>query len=170
MKLDEIITLMDRFNESSLTELSLEQDGTQLTLKRGSEVNPTYTQPFMVHPQAMPAAAPVVAEGAAPVPGGAAAATSSAVQENAAADEPAPGVEVITSPIVGTFYRAPSPDSPPFCQEGDIVEKGKTICILEAMKVMNELEAEFTMEIVAFKANNGDMMEYGTPVVEVRRV
>jgi acetyl-CoA carboxylase biotin carboxyl carrier protein len=71
---------------------------------------------------------------------------------------------------VGTFYRSASPDSPPFVEEGDVIEKGKTLCILGAMKVMNELEAEFTMEIVAIKVPNGDMVEYGTPLLEVRRV
>ncbi|MFW5694635.1 MAG: acetyl-CoA carboxylase biotin carboxyl carrier protein [Alkalispirochaeta sp.] len=177
MNLDEIITLIDTFNESSLTELTLDQDGTQLTLKRKSETNPVYTQPIMVHPQ-QPAnggavmvdstmAAGSVSAGAQAAPGAPAAPAPS---DTAAGNEDASGIEVITSPIVGTVYRAPAPDSPPFCQDGDIVEKGKPLCILEAMKVMNELEAEFTMEIVSFKVNNGDMVEYGTPLVEVRRV
>lgn len=184
MNLDEIITLIDTFNESSLTELKLDQDGTQLTLKRKSETNPVYTQPIMVHPQQMAGGGPVMADpsmASGAVPTGAPAAPV-APAAPAASGEQSPsgsadtgtadstGIEVITSPIVGTVYRAPSPDSPPFCQDGDIVEKGKPLCILEAMKVMNELEAEFTMEIVAFKVNSGDMVEYGTPLVEVRRV
>lgn len=176
MNLDDILTLIDRFNESSLTELRLDQDDTKLTLKRRSESNPVYTQPIMVHPQAMTPSSSVVADPtAAPVGQPAASAPPAApapthTEADSGETDAAPGIEVISSPIVGTIYRAPSPDSPPFCQEGDIVEKGKTIVILEAMKVMNELEAEFTMEIVSFKVNNGDMVEYGTPLVEVRRV
>jgi acetyl-CoA carboxylase biotin carboxyl carrier protein len=177
MNLDEIITLIDSFNESSLTELKLDQDGTQLTLKRKSEPNPVYTQPIMVHPQQMQAGTPMMTDpsggmgmGAQPAPaaGGGGQQPQTGQADDAEADTS--GLEVITSPIVGTVYRAPSPDSPPFCQDGDVVEKGNPLCILEAMKVMNELEAEFSMEIVSFKVNNGDMVEYGTPLVEVRRV
>ena len=154
MDLDQINALVDTFDKSSLTQLSLKRDGIELTLKRETPA-PVYTQPMMVHPQA-----------AAPPSG----ATATAPGSEAASGEATEGVEVITSPIVGTFYRAPAPDAPPFANEGDEIEKGKPVCIIEAMKVMNELEAEFTMEIVAFRAHNGDMVEYGTPLVEVRRV
>lgn len=176
MNLDEIITLIDTFNESSLTELKLDQDGTQLTLKRRTESNPVYTQPMVVHPHHMPAGTPMMTDSAmaaGAVPGGAPptpGAVEQASSDTGAAAADTSGTEVVTSPIVGTVYRAPSPDSPPFCQDGDVVEKGKPLCILEAMKVMNELEAEFSMEIVSFKVNSGDMVEYGTPLVEVRRV
>lgn len=174
MNLEEILTLMDSFNQTSLTELRFEQDETRIVLKRQKEQNPVYTQPMVVHPQALAAPAAVatqtgdIAPGANPA--GGAAPQGSAAEGGAAPDAPAAGVEVITSPIVGTFYRSASPDSPPFVEEGDVIEKGKTLCILEAMKVMNELEAEFTMEIVAIKVPNGDMVEYGTPLLEVRRV
>jgi acetyl-CoA carboxylase biotin carboxyl carrier protein len=176
MDFDQIIKLIDTFNESSLTELKIDQNGTQLTLRRTTGPNPVYTQPIMVHPQTATGASIVPGADAvqhtSPAPGGAPAAapTGPSPAESGASEGPAPGIEVITSPIVGTVYRSPSPDSPPFCHEGDVVEKGKPICILEAMKVMNELEAEFTMEIVGFKVDNGDMVEYGTPLVEVRRV
>jgi acetyl-CoA carboxylase biotin carboxyl carrier protein len=173
MNFDEILTLINTFDDSSLTELKLDQDGTNLTLRRRSESNPVYTQPIMVHPQAMApgiAAPPAPVAAAAPSTGGAAPAAPPAGGAASAPAEPDAGIEVITSPIVGTVYRAPSPDSPPFAQDGQVIEKGKTICILEAMKVMNELEAEFTMEIVSFKVNNGDMVEFGTPICEVRRV
>lgn len=154
MDLDQINALVDTFDKSSLTQLSLKRDGIELTLKRETPA-PVYTQPMMVHPQA-----------AAPPSG----ATATEPGSEAATGEATEGVEVITSPIVGTFYRAPAPDAPPFANEGDEIEKGKPVCIIEAMKVMNELEAEFTMEIVAFRVHNGDMVEYGTPLVEVRRV
>ncbi|MDA3950761.1 MAG: acetyl-CoA carboxylase, biotin carboxyl carrier protein [Spirochaeta sp.] len=181
MTFEEIKKLMKQFDDSSLSELRYEQDGASLTLKKADESHPVYTQPMMVHPHAMPVAGttpmamPVGDPAATGVTGQTAdpgTVPAGAPQSGAESDatQLAPGVEVITSPIVGTFYRSPSPDSPPFCQEESVVEKGKPICIIEAMKVMNELEAEFTMEIVAFKLNNGDMVEYGTPIVEVRRV
>ena len=177
MTFDEVQRLIQTFDESSLTELQYAQGDDTLTLKKRSSDNPVYTQPIVVHPQSVMAAGgiagTVAPEGAVTSSGSTAPPPPSETESShrGDADEATtPGAEVITSPIVGTFYRSPSPDSPPFCQEGDVVDKGKTICILEAMKVMNELEAEFSMEIVSFRVNNGDMVEYGTPIVEVRRV
>ena len=81
-----------------------------------------------------------------------------------------PGAEVITAPLVGTFYRAPTPDAAPFVEKGDRVKKGQTLCILEAMKLMNEFQAEFDLEIVAVLAENAKMVEFGTPLFEVRKL
>jgi len=78
--------------------------------------------------------------------------------------------EFIRAPLVGTFYRAPAPDAPPFVEKGDTVKKGKPLCILEAMKLMNEYQAEFDLEIVAILVDNGNMVEFGAPLFEVRRV
>jgi acetyl-CoA carboxylase biotin carboxyl carrier protein len=82
----------------------------------------------------------------------------------------APDTEVIRSPLVGTFYRAAAPDAPPFVDAGDTVKKGKPLCILEAMKLMNEFQAEFDLEIVAILVENGKMVEFGAPLFEVRRL
>ena len=150
------------FEGSSLNELTFTREGSKLSLRRKEEQNPVYTQPIMVHPTAMQPPGAIVAS--APT------VDAGAGSEPQAQESVAPDVELITSPIVGTFYRSPSPDSPPFCEVGDIVDKGKTLCILEAMKVMNELEAEFRVEIVGIRVNNGEMVEYGTPLLEVRRV
>ena len=76
--------------------------------------------------------------------------------------------KIITSPIVGTFYRTPSPDSPPYVEVGDIVEKGAVVCTLEAMKLMNQLEAEYRCEIVAILVDQGSMVEFGQPLFEVK--
>ncbi|HUI69777.1 MAG TPA: acetyl-CoA carboxylase biotin carboxyl carrier protein, partial [Spirochaetia bacterium] len=81
----------------------------------------------------------------------------------------ATGTELITAPLVGTFYRAAAPDAPPFVEVGEKVKKGKTLCILEAMKLMNEFQAEFDLEIVNIMVENGRMVEYGTPLFEVKR-
>lgn len=79
------------------------------------------------------------------------------------------GLKTITSPMVGTFYRAPSPDSQPFVEEGAIVKKGQVICIIEAMKLMNEIESEFDGRIVSILVENGQPVEYGEQlfVIEV---
>ncbi|MFP4331284.1 MAG: acetyl-CoA carboxylase biotin carboxyl carrier protein [Spirochaetaceae bacterium] len=162
MKLSELFDLIDKFESSTLSEFNYEYGEEKVTLKRESRTQepalPYYTQPVMVQPHA---AAPVAG-----APGVEAAASGPGGSEAAAGEV----VEQITSPIVGSFYRAASPDSPPFANEGDVVKSGQTLCILEAMKVMNELEAEFDMEIVSILAKNGDMVDFGTPLFEVRRV
>ena len=86
---------------------------------------------------------------------------------NASTTEDTKNQKEIHSPIVGTFYRASNPDAPPFVQVGDIVKKGDTLCILEAMKVMNELEAEFDMEIVSILVETSTLVEYGQPLFSV---
>jgi acetyl-CoA carboxylase biotin carboxyl carrier protein len=78
------------------------------------------------------------------------------------------GTKTITSPIVGTFYRTPSPDSPPYVEVGDIVHKGDVVCTLEAMKLMNQLEAEYDCEIVAVLADQGSLVEFGQSLFEVK--
>ncbi len=78
--------------------------------------------------------------------------------------------ELITSPMVGTFYEAPSPDSPPFVKVGDRVRKGQTLCILEAMKIMNELEAEYDCKILEILVQDGQPVEYDTPLFRVEKL
>ncbi len=78
--------------------------------------------------------------------------------------------EIIASPMVGTFYQAPSPDSPPYVKIGDKVKKGQTLCIIEAMKIMNELEAEFECEILEVLVEDGEPVEFDTPLFMVKRI
>jgi len=78
--------------------------------------------------------------------------------------------ELITSPMVGTFYQAPSPDSPPYVKVGDKVKKGQTLCIIEAMKIMNELEAEFDCEILEVLVEDGQPVEFDTPLFRVKKI
>lgn len=158
MNLEEIFALMDRFEKSGLDVLKIKQEDFTIVLKKHPAVpasQPVMIAPHPATPQTAPVAAPTTQEGAEGI---------------SAAAPGAPDLEVITSPIVGTFYRAPSPDAPPFVEEGQRVERGQTLCIIEAMKIMNELEAEFPMEIVRVLAENGQMVEYGTPLFEVRRL
>ena len=76
---------------------------------------------------------------------------------------------IVKSPMVGTFYRASGPDSPPFVNIGDIVQKGQTLCIIEAMKIMNEIECELAGEVVEILVNDEDTVEYGQPLMIIRR-
>ncbi|HVP18691.1 MAG TPA: acetyl-CoA carboxylase biotin carboxyl carrier protein [Spirochaetia bacterium] len=150
MELNELYALMEKFEKSGLSELVYKRNGDEVCLKK------VLTSP--------PAPAPAVVQ----VP------VSRPVHEPRAPSPEAPAKkgpesELITAPLVGTFYRAAAPDAPPFVEIGDVVKKGKTLCILEAMKLMNEFQAEFDLEIVNILVENGRMVEYGTPLFEVRR-
>jgi acetyl-CoA carboxylase biotin carboxyl carrier protein len=150
MELNELYALMEKFEKSGLSELVFKRAGDEICLKKVLTA-PTTPMPDVM--QAPVALSPHEVRSPAPE----------------AAGPKAPGVEVITAPLVGTFYRAAAPDAPPFVEAGDKVKKGKTICILEAMKLMNEFQAEFDLEIVNILVENGRMVEYGTPLFEVRR-
>ncbi len=141
-----LLSLVDKFGSSDLTELELSDGSTKLVLRKGGAAP---AAPGAASASAAPAPAPAVHLGL-PV----------AASSNA---------ETITSPIVATFYRSPGPDSPSFVEVGTKVKAGQTLCILEAMKMMNHLEAEFDCEIVAVKASNGDLVEYGQVLFEVKR-
>lgn len=154
-----LITLVEKFGSSDLAELELVDGSTRLSLKKASAV------------AAAASAAPAGAPAAKPVHLGLPAhAEDAAAAAAAGRAAPAPGTEAITSPIVATFYKASGPDSPAFAEVGKKIKAGATLCILEAMKMMNHLEAEFDCEIVAVKAKNGDLVEYGQTLFEVKRL
>ncbi len=163
MNQKEIKELIEFLIEKDVTEFELERGDVKLRVKRGQEV----------HMVAAPAAVPVMAAPhpmAAPV---AAAPTAPAASAPAAAAPVAPAAEeealhTVKSPIVGTFYEAPSPGSPPFIKVGDHVNAGQVLCIVEAMKLMNEIEADATGEIVKILVNNGQPVEYGQPLFAIR--
>ncbi len=149
----DIEQLIDKFDDSSLSELSIEEKDFSITLKR--ELT------------AAPVAAPIHA---APAVGAPAPAVNAPPVEGAVEAGGTEGAEVITAPLVGTFYRSPAPDAPVFVEDGSRVALGDSLCIIEAMKIMNKLEAEFPCEIVKVLAQNGTMVEFGTPLFEVRRI
>lgn len=149
MELKELYQLMERFEKSGLSELAWRRDKELVRLRKGL---PPQRQPRPASPGSDPAPSP-------PPPASAAASGRSS-----------PDTELITAPLVGTFYRAPTPDAAPFVEKGDRVKKGQTLCILEAMKLMNQFQAEYDLEIVAVLAENGSMVEFGTPLFEVRKL
>ena len=110
---------------------------------------------------------PVVAAGVpVPAPAPAPAAAEAASEEAETEDE----TLFITSPIVGTFYSAPAPDAPAFVKVGDQVKNGQTVCILEAMKLMNEIQSDFDCEIEAVLVSNEQKVEYGQPLFRVKKL
>ena len=147
MDLRKLKTLIDLVSESNVSELEItEADGKVRIVKAGAA-------PIVMHTVAAPAvaAAPVAAAPAAP----------------AAAEAPAAPVEtghVVKSPMVGTFYRASSPGAKAFADVGDVVKAGQAVCIIEAMKIMNEIEADMDGTITKILVENGQPVEYGQPL------
>ncbi len=155
--------LIDKFDAGSLSELTLEQKDFKLTLKKESTILPVQT--LQMQPVSSAAAPVMVQHPAAP----AAPVTPAAPAETQAPAQDAPG-ETVDAPIVGTFYRSPSPDSPAFAEPGTTLKAGDTICIIEAMKLMNKMETEYDLEILEILVQNGDMVECGTPLFRVKRL
>jgi acetyl-CoA carboxylase biotin carboxyl carrier protein len=162
-ELKELKELIEFLKESNVGEFDLERGDLKVRLKFAQEAPPGLDLPSLnrLLTQA-PAAAPLVA-----VPPTAAAATS-AVGPSAPVDENA-GLHIVKSPIVGTFYESPSPGSPAFVKPGDLVEAGQVLCIVEAMKLMNEIESDVAGEIVKRFVQAGQPIEYGQPLFSVRQ-
>jgi len=155
-KLSEIKELIKLVDSTSVQELEVENEGSRLVIRKPGKAEVAYVPA----PQAVPAHIPAAVQAPAP--------------EAAAPAEPAPApartdnLHQIVSPMVGTFYRAPSPDAPPFVNVGDRVTEKTVVCILEAMKLMNPLEAEVRGEIVDILVENGQLVEYGQPLFLVK--
>lgn len=145
--------LVELMKENNVSELDWEQGRARLKLRRGA-VAPVV--------DAISPAVPVAAS----VPQAPVAAVPSAPQ-TPAADADAKFLKTIDSPMVGTFYASPSPNAAPFVKVGDVVGPEKTVCILEAMKVFNEIQAEISGKIVAVLVKNGDPVEFGAPLFKV---
>jgi acetyl-CoA carboxylase biotin carboxyl carrier protein len=150
MDLQEVLKLLELMEKHGLDEIEVEQGGVRVRLKKGGPA---------------PVTAPILA---APVPVMAPAAAPAAPAPEKPADKDQDLVK-ITSPMVGTFYRAPSPDADPFVNEGDHVAHDQVVCIIEAMKVMNEIKSEVEGEVVGILVENGESVEFGQPMITVRR-
>lgn len=152
MDMKQIKTLVQEFDASTLSKLKITMDTFSIELEKNVGVVPA---PMMV-------AAPVAAVSA-PV------AAPAAVSAPAASAAPVSG-DAILSPMVGTFYSSPSPDSAAFVKVGDRVKKGQVVAILEAMKIMNELEAEFDCEILEVLKSDGQAVEFDMPLFAVKKL
>jgi acetyl-CoA carboxylase biotin carboxyl carrier protein len=156
MDLNYLRRLLKLFDESTLTELTIEEEGVTVRLARRPESSnnaPVALPQVMVQPVAPSNLAP----------------TAAAAQEPLPAEAPAPSARThtIVSPIVGTFYRAPAPDAEPFVKVGDHVVPGQTLCIVEAMKLMNEIESDVSGTVVKILVENGQPVEYNQPLFEI---
>jgi len=161
LKIHEIRELIKLIDESSIQEFNLETEGGKLSLKKASQEMVAVSSPAA---QAAPAPAPAPAAAAAPVQAVPAAEPEKAVLQ--AEDESS--LHAIVSPMVGTFYKAPEPGKPPYVQVGDKVSKNTVVCIVEAMKLFNEIEAEVDGVIVKVLVEDGQLVEYGQPLFLVK--
>jgi acetyl-CoA carboxylase biotin carboxyl carrier protein len=149
MTIQDIKELLELFHSSGVAEMEVQRGDGRVRFTRGGVS------------QGVAAPAPVVTAAPAPV----------TTPAPVSAPAPAPAADdsvIVKSPIVGTFYESPSPDAPPFVKVGDQVEKGKVLCIIESMKLMNEIEAEVAGTIVARLVENGRPVEYGEPLFSVK--
>lgn len=155
MDVKDLKVLIKMITETDITEFEMDNSEEKIIIKRGQK-----TEYVAV---AAPTAGYVANQVAAPQ----AAATSVPSAPATVAEEMG---ETINSPIVGTFYRAPAPDAAPYVEVGQIVEKGQVLCIVEAMKLMNEIEAEFRCKIVKLCKENAQAVEYGDPLFVVEKL
>lgn len=144
--IDKLRAVLQVLSDEDVAEFEHEADGVRVKIVRGAR------------PTLLATHAPL--SGAAPIP--------SAPHSQAGLETPADSIDV-TSPFVGTFYRAPSPDAPAFVDIGSVVKPGQAICIIEAMKLMNEIEAEFSGTIVEIFAQNGKPVEFGQKLFRIKK-
>jgi acetyl-CoA carboxylase biotin carboxyl carrier protein len=160
MNQKELKELIEFLIEKDIAEFELERGDVKVRIKRGADA---LAAPVISHIAAMPSAPPATTAAYAP-PGASPAAPITATPDV----EPQEELHIVKSPIVGTFYESPAPGSPPFIKPGDIVKAGQVLCIIEAMKLMNEIESDASGEIVKMLASNGKPVEYGQPLFAIR--
>jgi acetyl-CoA carboxylase biotin carboxyl carrier protein len=159
MDLDDIRSLLALVKEHDLNEFELEVDSLKIKVRKSGGTH-------VAHAPALPPYAPLPAvalAGGAPAPRAVEARADAGAPLAADAD-----LAMVTSPIVGTFYRAPEPGAPPFVEQGARVRKGQVLCIIEAMKLMNEIECDHEGEVVAVYVENGQPVQYGERLFAIR--
>lgn len=157
MDIKDLKTLVKLVTDTDITEFEIENADEKIVIKRGTGQEVIYAQA----PAMPPTAAAVPAPQVAPVAAVAEAAAAAAVNENH---------KTITSPIVGTFYRKPSPEADAFVEVGTVVDAGATVCLVEAMKMFNEIEAEYKCKIIEILKNDAEPVEFGDPLFVVEPV
>jgi acetyl-CoA carboxylase biotin carboxyl carrier protein len=154
INVDELRQILDLARDHELNELEIESEGFKIRIRKGGQIL------VQQEPVTM-AAAPV--------------APASAAAAHAAPPQESPDIDVdmelaiVKAPIVGTLYRAPDPNAPPFVQPGDTVKKGQTLCIIEAMKMMNNIDSEYEGTLVKVFVENGQPVQYGERLFAIRR-
>jgi acetyl-CoA carboxylase biotin carboxyl carrier protein len=161
MDFDEINRILDIVREHDLSEFELEREGFKIRIKKGGQI------PAAGH--FLPTAVPHAGHHAAPVPS----APAPQAVPDAEADAGAPATDevdlaIVKSPIVGTFFRSSEPGATAFVDVGDIVKKGQVLCIIEAMKLMNEIDSEYDGEVVKIYVENGQPVQYGERLFAIK--
>ena len=160
MNQKELRELIEFLIEKDITEFELERGDVKVRIKRGTPEAASAPADRIITVHLAPVAASPIAAGTPPAPAPAAVHSP---------EKPEEGLHMVHSPIVGTYYESPSPGSPPFVKVGDTVEAGQILCIVEAMKLMNEIEADVGGEIVKMLVKNGQPIEYGQELFAIRR-
>lgn len=165
VNMDELRELIALMLENGLAELELEREEFRVRLRRdsvgGAAPSHVAEAPHAVHAAPAPAPGPVAAPAPTPTP----AHPGTQATEAASQDQ---DLHIIPSPIVGTFYRSPSPSADPFVKIGSNIEEDTVVCIIEAMKLMNEIQAEASGEVVKVYVENGQPVEYGQPLFGIK--
>jgi acetyl-CoA carboxylase biotin carboxyl carrier protein len=161
MNLDEIKRILELVREHQLSEFEIEHEGLRLKVRKDQATGAVVASTASIPP---PTPAPLHA------PAGVGAAIPAAAGPTVATTEGEPEIElaVVKSPIVGTFYRAPEPGAPDFVDIGASVKKGQVLCIIEAMKLMNEIDSEYDGEIINIYVENGQPVQYGERLFAIR--
>ncbi len=159
MNQKELKELIEFLIEKDIAEFELERGDVKVRIKRAGEHTVVHSHGEPRYYAVPPSPGPAPELGAVPAVAAPAAPAAPAVEE---------GLHMVKSPIVGTFYESPSPGSPPFVKAGDMVEVGQVLCIVEAMKLMNEIESDVDGSIVEVLAENGQPVEIGEPLYQIR--
>jgi acetyl-CoA carboxylase biotin carboxyl carrier protein len=162
MNQKELKELIEFLKEQDIAEFELERGDVKVRIKRAAAVAPPAETRFVAIPSINSAAGDNAQANFVPP------APAAPAEPKAAAPVAEQGLHIVRSPIVGTFYEAPSPGAPPFVKVGDSVELGQILCIVEAMKLMNEIESDIAGEIVKKLVSNGQPIEYGQELFAVR--
>ena len=144
MNIKEIKEMINLMNENGLMELEVEKDGMRIRLKKTGSGGEVYSGPIMVERQKL---------------------NQAEAQKPSSEAEAGPQKAIeIKAPMVGTFYRAPSPEASPFAEVGQVIEPGQVICVIEAMKLMNEIKSEIKGKIIEILVDNAEPVEFGQPM------
>jgi acetyl-CoA carboxylase biotin carboxyl carrier protein len=168
MDLEQLKLILDLFRAHDLSEFEIEQEGLRLKIRKDAQGMPA----VVMHPPAPAYGAPAAVASPPPAASGAAARASDGPSPTAAEANDAVDADVelavVKSPIVGTFYRSPEPGAPPFVDVGVAVKKGQVLCVIEAMKLMNEIDSEYDGEIVNVYVESGQPVQYGERLFAIK--
>lgn len=175
MEIENLIKLIKTVSESDLTGLKYEENGVKLHLTKKKDQVHVVTPPAVnmpphpvMAPAPVPAAAPAAAYGADQVVSDINVPSAKEAENTEVTASQKPAGKIVESPLVGTFYAAPAEDAAPFVAVGDTVKKGQTLAIIEAMKLMNEIESEYDGTIAEVLVENGQPVEYGQPLFRIQ--